>query len=188
MGQIFQKLSAALLLPVVILPVAAIYLAIGDQLGWVALRAAGQSLLVTYLPLLFAVGMALGFTDRDGMAALAGVIGYAVMAAVATAIDPAVASGVLGGMVMGGAAALLFQRFHRVRLPEYLGLFGGKRFVLVLSSLAGVLAGVFFGLIGRPSGISSCAWASGSTPPEPWELSRTGCSTGCSSPPGSTTS
>ena len=152
MGQIFQKLSAALLLPVVILPVAAIYLAIGDQLGWVALRAAGQSLLVTYLPLLFAVGMALGFTDRDGMAALAGVIGYAVMAAVATAIDPAVASGVLGGMVMGGAAALLFQRFHRVRLPEYLGLFGGKRFVLVLSSLAGVLAGVFFGLTWPPIG------------------------------------
>ncbi|HAI21389.1 MAG TPA: hypothetical protein DCM14_05795 [Clostridiales bacterium UBA8153] len=152
MGHMFQKLSAALLLPVVILPVAAVYLAIGDQLGWVALRAAGQSLLVTYLPLLFAVGLALGFTGRDGMAALAGVIGYAVMASVATAIDPAVDSGVLGGMAMGGAAALLFHRFHRVRLPEYLGLFAGKRFVLVLSSLAGVLAGVFFGLTWPPIG------------------------------------
>jgi PTS system D-glucosamine-specific IIC component len=152
MGVVFQKLSAALLLPVVILPVAAVYLAIGDQLGWVALRAAGQSLLVTYLPLLFAVGMALGFTGRDGMAALAGVIGYAVMASVATAIDPAVNSGVLGGMVMGGAAALLFQRFHQVRLPEYLGLFAGKRFVLVLSSLAGVLVGAFFGLTWPPMG------------------------------------
>ncbi|MEW6524108.1 MAG: glucose PTS transporter subunit IIA [Bacillota bacterium] len=152
MRQLLQKFSSALLLPVIILPVAAVYMVLGDQLGWAPLYAAGHSLLVTYLPLLFAAGVALGFTGRDGMAALAAVVGYAVMASVSRAMDPTVDTGVLGGIAMGAAAALLFQRFHDLRLPEYLGLFSGKRFVLVASSAAGLVAGTGFGLAWPPIG------------------------------------
>lgn len=54
---------------------------------------------------------------------------------------------VLGGIVMGLTAALLWQRFHRTRLPSWLAFFGGRRLVPILTAFAGLALGVLFGLL-----------------------------------------
>jgi N-acetylglucosamine PTS system EIICBA or EIICB component len=55
--------------------------------------------------------------------------------------------GVLGGLVMGLVTALLWQRYYRVKLPSYLAFFGGRRFVPLLTALAGIVIGIALGLI-----------------------------------------
>jgi phosphotransferase system glucose/maltose/N-acetylglucosamine-specific IIC component len=45
-------------------------------------------------------------------------------------------TGVLGGIISGAIAAYMFNRFYRIKLPEYLGFFAGKRFVPIISGLA----------------------------------------------------
>ena len=42
--------------------------------------------------------------------------------------------GVLGGIVIGVVAALLWQRYYRVKLPDWLAFFGGRRFVPIVTS------------------------------------------------------
>ncbi|MER7759506.1 PTS transporter subunit EIIC [Streptomyces sp. NPDC097619] len=129
--------------------------------------AAGGGAILDNMALLFAVGIAIGFAKKsDGSTALAAVTGYLVFQKVlATFTDsnlPQVASvvdgkivmndapvnaGVLGGVVMGIIAALLYQKFYRTKLPDWAGFFGGRRLVPILSALAGLVAGIVFGLI-----------------------------------------
>lgn len=45
---------------------------------------------------------------------------------------PTLATGVFGGIIVGVLAALLFNRFYTIELPQYLGFFAGKRFVQLL--------------------------------------------------------
>ncbi|MGW4423586.1 PTS transporter subunit EIIC [Streptosporangium sp. NPDC004631] len=54
---------------------------------------------------------------------------------------------VLGGIVMGLVSALLWQRFHRTRLPTWLAFFSGRRLVPVLTAFAGLVLGVIFGAV-----------------------------------------
>jgi PTS system N-acetylglucosamine-specific IIC component len=158
------------MLPIAALPVAALMLRLGqpDMLGdgdtglalgalwgWLTpvadvLAAAGGALFEN-LGLLFAVGVAVGFARRsDGSTALAAVVGYLVFDAVTDAMSPYVLSdgsqaidyGVFGGIVVGLTAALLWQRFHRIRLPTYLAFFGGRRFVPIVTAGAALALGV----------------------------------------------
>ncbi|NUR06245.1 MAG: PTS transporter subunit EIIC [Nocardioidaceae bacterium] len=161
---VLQRLGRSLMLPIAALPVAAILLRLGqpDMLGdgdqgvalgarwpWLSpvadvLAAAGGALFDN-LGLLFAVGVAIGFARRsDGSTALAAVVGYLVFDAVTDEMsgfvldrgeDP-VDYGVFGGIVVGLTAAVLWQRFHRLRLPPYLAFFGGRRFVPIVTALA----------------------------------------------------
>ncbi len=55
--------------------------------------------------------------------------------------------GVLGGIIAGLAAAWLWQRYHRVKLPAYLGFFGGRRFVPIITAFAMLIVGVVLGLL-----------------------------------------
>ena len=141
---VLQRLGRSLMLPIAALPVAALMLRLGqpDMLGdgdtglalgarwsWLTpvadvLAAAGGALFEN-LGLLFAVGVAVGFARRsDGSTALAAVVGYVVFDAVTDAMSPyvlpegadAIDYGVFGGIVVGLTAALLWQRFHRIRL------------------------------------------------------------------------
>lgn len=150
MKALLQRISAALMVPLVILPIAAIYLAIGSQLGLAAVEAAGRAILLTYLPLVFAVGVTIAFTRQEGMAALAAVVGYVVFASVLAAIDKSIDMGVLGGITIGAVTSALYFRFHTIKFPEYLGLFSGKRFIPVAASLAGLVLGVVFGYVWPP--------------------------------------
>jgi PTS system N-acetylglucosamine-specific IIC component len=55
--------------------------------------------------------------------------------------------GVLDGIIVGITAALLYQRYYRIKLPDYLAFFGGRRFVPIITGIASVILGVIFGLI-----------------------------------------
>ncbi|MFI7337634.1 PTS transporter subunit EIIC [Streptomyces sp. NPDC050085] len=164
---VMQRIGRSLMLPVAVLPAAAILLRLGkdDLLGREAfplvvrkfgmiLTAGGQAVFDN-LPLLFAIGVAIGFAKKaDGSTALSAAVGYLVFKSVlASSAFPHGADGkpldakVLGGIVMGLVVALLYQRFSRTRLPEWLGFFGGRRLVPILSAFAGVVIGSAFGFI-----------------------------------------
>ncbi|MFJ6940327.1 PTS transporter subunit EIIC [Streptomyces sp. NPDC101132] len=164
---VLQRIGRSLMLPVAVLPAAALMKRLGgsDLLGNEALPElvrklamvldAGGAAVIGHLPLLFAVGVAIGFAKKaDGSTALAAVVGHLVFTAVlASPAFPKGADGepldakVLGGIVMGLVAALLYQRFSRTRLPEWLGFFGGRRLVPILTAFAGAGMGVVFGLV-----------------------------------------
>jgi PTS system N-acetylglucosamine-specific IIC component len=160
-GQL-QRLGKSLMLPIALLPAAGILLRLGqdDLLGGTdipvigsffdAMSAAGDALFGN-LALLFAVGVAIGFAKKaDGSTALAAVAGYLVMTSVFETMSPVVLDGVtdaageqsmidysvFGGILVGLLTAWLFDRYHDIELPPYLGFFGGRRFVPIVVSLA----------------------------------------------------
>lgn len=157
-----QRLGKSLMLPIAVLPAAGIMLRLGhdEVLGRIeapvigpffqAMSAAGGALFEN-LGLLFAVGVAIGFARKaDGSTALAAVVGYLVVQAVFKTMSPVVLAGevdkageqaqinygVFAGIVVGLVAALLFDRYHTIQLPSYLGFFGGRRFVPIVVSVA----------------------------------------------------
>jgi PTS system N-acetylglucosamine-specific IIC component len=172
-----QKVGRSLQLPIAVLPAAGIMVRLGqddifgkDGLGWDKVAAvfnnAGGALTGS-LPILFCIGVAIGFAKKaDGSTALAAVVGFLVYSKVleafpvtdavvkngqdvaATYNDP----GVLGGIIMGLLAAVLWQRFHRTRLVDWLGFFNGRRLVPIIMAFVGIVVGVFFGLVWEPIG------------------------------------
>ncbi|HZT02498.1 MAG TPA: N-acetylglucosamine-specific PTS transporter subunit IIBC [Steroidobacteraceae bacterium] len=175
MKQIFaqlQRIGGALMLPIAVLPVAALLLRFGqpDLLDLPVLGAAGQAIFDN-LGLLFAVGVAVGLArENHGAAGLAAVVAYlvttqgaqvfitppaALTALTGQAKDLAieafkqnelktltVPAGILCGL-LGGA---LYNRFYRINLPPYLAFFGGRRFVPILSGVAALVLAAAFGL------------------------------------------
>jgi PTS system N-acetylglucosamine-specific IIC component len=157
-----QRLGKSLMLPIAVLPAAGILLRLGqdDLLGKIhapvigpffqAMSAAGGALF-TNLPLLFAVGVAIGFARKaDGSTALGAAVGYLVVQAVFKTMSPIVLAGevdkagdqaqinysVFAGIVVGLVTAWLFDRYPTIQLPSYIGFFGGRRFVPIVVSLA----------------------------------------------------
>ncbi|MFJ7269787.1 PTS transporter subunit EIIC [Streptomyces sp. NPDC099050] len=176
-----QKVGRSLQLPIAVLPAAGILLRLGqpdvfgkDGLGWgkvaTVFATAGDAVFAN-LPLLFCIGVAIGFAKKaDGSTALAALVGFLVYKNVLTAfpvteavinttenkgVDVAATynnPGVLGGIIMGLLAAILWQRFHRTKLVDWLGFFNGRRLVPIIMAFVGVLVGVFFGLAWEPIG------------------------------------
>ncbi len=118
------------------------------------------------MPLIFAIGVALGFTNNDGVSALASVVAYGIMSKTMLVVAPWVLglspdsveiqrltdTGVLGGIIAGIIAASMFNRFYRIKLPEYLGFFAGKRFVPIISGLIAIFVGILLSFIWPPIG------------------------------------
>ncbi|WKD34472.1 PTS transporter subunit EIIC [Streptomyces xanthophaeus] len=176
-----QKVGRSLQLPIAVLPAAGILLRLGqpdvfgaDGLGWgkvaTVFATAGDAVFAN-LPLLFCIGVAIGFAKKaDGSTALAALVGFLVYKNVLTAfpvteaivnttenkgVDVAATynnPGVLGGIIMGLLAAVLWQRYHRTKLVDWLGFFNGRRLVPIIMAFVGVIAGVFFGLVWEPIG------------------------------------
>lgn len=164
-----QRIGRSLMLPIAALPAAGILLRLGqpDLLGGVGgleevaavISAAGNGLFAN-LPIIFAVGVAIGFARKgDGSTALAAVVGYLVFEGVTDAMSPFVLGAapegaeqelinysVLGGILIGVVSALLWQRFYRISLPPYLAFFGGRRFVPIITAFVAMLLGVVLGL------------------------------------------
>lgn len=171
-----QRVGRSLMLPIASLPAAALLLRLGqpDMLGadgvagtlpWMqpvadVLGAAGNALFAN-LAMIFALGVAIGYARKaDGSTGLAALIGYLVFKGVTDALSPTVLGlpaegeeqelinyGVLGGIVIGLTAALLYQKYYRIKLPAYLAFFGGRRFVPIVTAGASVVIGVVFSLI-----------------------------------------
>ncbi|CAN5200139.1 PTS transporter subunit EIIC [soil metagenome] len=191
-----QRIGRSLMLPIASLPAAALLLRLGqpDMLGkdglagawgdWLlpvadALGAAGNALFAN-LPLLFALGVAVGYARKsDGSTGLAALIGYLVFKGVSDALSPYVLGkpvgdakqelinyGVLGGIVMGLVAALLYQKYSRIKLPAYLAFFGGRRFVPIVTAGMAIVVAVIGALVYKwfDSGLTSVgSWVTGST-------------------------
>ncbi|WP_108650475.1 N-acetylglucosamine-specific PTS transporter subunit IIBC [Dongshaea marina] len=150
-----QKLGRALMLPIAVMPVAAILLRLGqpDVFNIPFMADAGNAIFAN-LPILFAIGVAIGLAKDDaGAAGLAGVVGYFVLVFAAPAINKTVDAkslSVLGGMISGGVAAWVYNRFHQIKMPEFLAFFGGKRFVPIMTALCMLVVALIFGYVWPP--------------------------------------
>ncbi|WP_238593773.1 PTS glucose transporter subunit IIBC [Endozoicomonas atrinae] len=168
---LLQKIGRSLMLPVAILPAAGILLGVGsanfsiipELLNHIMAQAGGA--VFGNLPLLFAIGVVLSLTDNDGVSSLAAIVGYVVLLAtmgvmantlgIETKTIMGIASidtGVFGGILVGILASVMFNRFYKIQLPEYLGFFAGKRFVPIITAFAAIVMGVALSFIWPPIG------------------------------------
>ncbi len=140
-----QQLGRALMLPIAVLPIAGLLLRVGqpDVLGWSAMAAAGDAIF-SNLGLLFAVGVGVGLArENHGAAGLAALVGFLVTTrAVETMLGAAPGSlaklSIPVGLLSGIIAGVSYNRFSNITLPSYLSFFGGRRFVPIVSGLAGL--------------------------------------------------
>ncbi|WP_413304179.1 N-acetylglucosamine-specific PTS transporter subunit IIBC [Bacillus sp. 1P10SD] len=188
MKKYLQRIGRSLMLPVAVLPAAAILMGIGywiDPTGWGAdsplaafLIKAGGSI-IDNIPILFAVGVALGMAkEKDGSAALSGLVAYLVVTtllstntvALLQGIDPAKVDPAFGkignafvGILSGIVASTMFNRFSHVKLPDALAFFSGKRLVPIMTAVSMLVASailffvwpvIFTGLVSFGEGIA----------------------------------
>ncbi|MBN9555420.1 MAG: PTS transporter subunit EIIC [Alphaproteobacteria bacterium] len=167
-----QPLGGALLLPIAALPIAGLLLRLGqpDLLDLPFIAAAGDAVF-SNLGLLFAIGVAVGLAkDNNGAAGLAGAICFLIASKGAIALlqppvdllknvpaafqamtiatfknDAIARSGVPMGLLSGIIAGYAYNRFHGLKLPEYLAFFGGRRSVPIISGFGGLVLAAIFG-------------------------------------------
>ncbi len=159
-----QRLGRSFMLPVAVLPVAAILNGIGY---WIQ-NVAGENIAVTFLnaaggalignmPILFAIGISIGMaTKTDGTSALSGLVSWltiqkllapetvALFQGIDTEdVNPAfgVINNVFIGIIAGLIGAYSYNRFKGTKLPDALSFFSGKRSVAIVSAGASLVAG-----------------------------------------------
>nr|WP_209104245.1 MULTISPECIES: glucose-specific PTS transporter subunit IIBC [Staphylococcus] len=177
-GQL-QRIGKALMLPVAILPAAGLLLAFGVALQGEALQhyvpfiqnqgiqnvaemmTGAGSVIFDNLPIIFAMGVAIGLAGGDGVAAIAAFVGFVILNKTMGAFlhvtpemageankgfasvlgIPTLQTGVFGGIIIGALAAWCYNKFYNISLPTYLGFFAGKRFVpIMMATLSFILA------------------------------------------------
>ena len=152
MGKIFltlQQIGKAIMLPVAVLPAAALLLRLGapDVFDIAFITKAGGAIFDN-LPLVFAAGIAVGIAKNEaGAAALAGVVGYLTMTAGIATFDAKLNMGVFAGIISGLTAGILYNRCSDIKLPEFLGFFGGSRFVPIATCFCSLVFAFIFGNI-----------------------------------------
>lgn len=167
-----QSLGRALMLPIAVLPVAGLLLRLGqpDLLNIAFIAAAGEAIFAN-LGLLFAAGVAVGLAkDNNGAAGLAGVVCFLIATKGAETllhVPPEALKGMTGdavglataafkqkaiakvsvpiGILSGVIAGQFYNRFSNIKLPEYLAFFGGRRFVPIISGMAGLALAALVG-------------------------------------------
>ncbi|MCS3407829.1 PTS transporter subunit EIIC [Serratia sp. AKBS12] len=184
---ILQRIGHAFMLPIALLPVAGLLLGIGasftnattiDSYGLQPLLGDGTilhalltvmksagSVVFSNLPILFAVGVAMGMANKEKqVAAIAGAVGFFAMHATISAmlelnglLAPdalpegslgmsvginSLQMGVFGGVLVGLGVAALHNRFYRIELPTTFSFFGGTRFVPIITALSYMFIGI----------------------------------------------
>ena len=165
-----QRIGIALMLPVAILPAAGLLLAIGTAFQGEALQhylpfikndivqqianmlTGAGGIIFDNLPIIFALGVAIGLAGGDGVAAIAAFVGFIILNKTMGAFlhvtpdklsdptngyanvlgIPTLQTGVFGGIIIGALAAWCYNKFYNITLPSYLGFFAGKRFVPIM--------------------------------------------------------
>ena len=159
-----QRVGRALMVPVAVLPAAAILMGVGywiDPVAWggnnalAALLIKSGAAIIDNMSVLFAIGIAYGMSkDKDGAAALTGFVGFLVLT---TLCSPAAVSMIqqipvdqvpaafgkienqFVGILVGIISAELYNRFSGVELPKALSFFSGRRLVPILTSFVMIL-------------------------------------------------
>lgn len=184
---VLQRIGKALMLPVALLPAAGLLLGIGTmfqnpdflvrvpalEAGWfqtvATIMAQSGDIIFGNLPLIFAVGVAIGLSDGDGVAGLAAIVGFLILnvtmgIASGVTVDmikgnpmyatvlgiPTLQTGVFGGIIIGIIASALYKKFYTIELPAFLGFFAGKRFVPIVTAASAVLLGVAMTFVWPP--------------------------------------
>ena len=170
--QSLQPLGRALMLPIAVLPIAGLLLRLGQpDLFDIPFVAAAGGAIFDNLGLLFALGIGVGIArDSNGAAGLAGIVCFLVatrgamtllhvppeivanlskdMAALAEGAWRAKAIARLSvpiGITSGLIAGACYNRYGNLKLPDYLAFFGGRRFVPIISGLAGLVVAAIVG-------------------------------------------
>ncbi|WP_042271478.1 glucose-specific PTS transporter subunit IIBC [[Clostridium] dakarense] len=190
---VLQKVGKALMLPVALLPAAGILLGVSNALAnpeliqmmpfldnttfqlIIKIMEKSGGIVFDNLPLLFAVGTAVGLTEGEGVAGLAAIVGLLIMntsMGIMAGVTPELAgavpglkgnpmytmalgvptlqTGVFGGIIIGIVAAGLYKKFYKIDLPQYLGFFAGKRFVPIVTAASAILIGILLSFIWPP--------------------------------------
>ncbi|OCG61194.1 N-acetylglucosamine-specific PTS transporter subunit IIBC [Gilliamella sp. Nev3-1] len=165
-----QRIGRSLMVPVAVLPAAAILLGIGywiDPNGWgqnnifAAFLIKSGGAIIENMPILFAIGVAYGMSkDKDGAAALSGLVGFLVVTTLLSPNSIALFNGIdtsldgwdaqvpaaykkinnqFIGILVGIIAAELYNRFSQVELHKALSFFSGKRLVPIIVSVVMLL-------------------------------------------------
>lgn len=184
---VLQRVGRAFMLPIALLPIAGLLLGIGasftnvttlEAFNLMGIMGPGTFLYSVFtlfssvgtvifdnLPILFAMGIALGMAENEkATATLSAAIAFFVMhktinsllvltgkisdgsmqegtIANVVGID-SLQMGVFGGIIVGLGVAYLTNRFYKIRLPNVISFFGGTRFVPIISTLVYILVGV----------------------------------------------
>ena len=159
--------------PVSVLPAAGVTVALGRMLLNATQETGGETIpllinglgnvlfsgglaIFEQLPLIFAIGVAIGFTGGAGVAGLASVAGYLTLVNVLKVITKTrgleldIDTGVFGGIIIGLASAGLYNRFFQTHLHPVLGFFSGKRLVPIISVGAAIVIGLVLGFVWPP--------------------------------------
>lgn len=202
MLQYLQRIGKAIMLPIAALPIAGILLGIGGALLGIAglenapavyqplitfINIPAVTVILTVmndigniifgnLPVLFAVGVAVGLAKKDkGTAALAAVFGFLTMNQVISSLLSLGATqlgvitpdnvgeygtyvttnlgiftlnmSVFGGIITGIVTGILHDRFHEIQLPQVLGFFSGSRFVPIVTAVTMALIGAVLAFV-----------------------------------------
>ena len=108
------------------------------------------SVVFANLALLFAVGISAGLARTDKDTAVTDTLATNNLADAGQGIFLGIQTletGVFGGVCVGVMVYLLHKKFHKIELPQFLGFFGGSRFVPIICSVASILLGVVMFII-----------------------------------------
>lgn len=190
---LLQRIGQSFMLPIALLPIAGIFLGIGSSLTNTNMLAAyhlkglmgpgtapyilfsllnsAGSIIFDNLPILFAVGVAIGMARTEkATAALSGIVAFFVMHSTigslitytgrshsfltgATSEIVGITSlqmGVFGGIIVGLGVAALHNRFYKIELPKVFSFFGGTHFIPIISAITYVGIGILMFYIWPP--------------------------------------
>ena len=184
---ILQRVGRAFMLPIALLPIAGLLLGLGASFtnttmlstyhlmgimgpgtllySVFTLLASVGTVIFDNLPIIFAMGVALGMAENEkGTATLSAAIAFFVMhkaintlLSISGRLEPGVMQqgtvanvvgieslqmGVFGGIIVGLGVAWLTNRFYKIRLPNVISFFGGSRFIPIISTTVYLLVGV----------------------------------------------
>lgn len=172
-----QKLGKAFMLPIAILPAAGLLLGIGGALsnpntlnaypflninflqGIFQIMSAAGNIIFSNIALIMCVGLTVGLSKKDkGTAGLAAIVAFLVMnASIVSMISvfkpegiESIDTGVIGSIVIGLMVVFLHNRYNNIQLPQFLGFFGGSRFIPIVSAFCSIFIGAIFFIIWPP--------------------------------------
>lgn len=190
---LLQRIGQSFMLPIALLPIAGIFLGIGSSLTNTNMLAAyhlkglmgpgtapyilfsllnsAGSIIFDNLPILFAVGVAIGMARTEkATAALSSIVAFFVMHSTigslitytgrshsfltgATTEIVGITSlqmGVFGGIIVGLGVAALHNHFYKIELPRVFSFFGGTHFIPIISAITYVGIGILMFYIWPP--------------------------------------